>query len=381
MTMAPPGRGLRNPGCAGGPAQAQPRCGGPGPVEPGPLPTGLLSPGCAGRSAVGQPRLTGSRFTRLRPNVASGARARWWPWARLLAGALVLAAVIWRLGAGPFVAGLAALNLPAVLAALAIGAVTTVCGAWRWRVVAVRLGVGLPLRTAVAAYYGSQFLNSTLPGGVLGDVHRAVRHGRSSGEPGPGMRSVAWERASGPVVHLILTALLLALLPIPWSTPSWVPPVWPGLLLGAVAVLAVTILALRRSRWAVVAVADVRAALLARTAWPQVLAASVIVVLGHALTFVIAARITGATVPPSQLFPVAMLVLGAMLLPLNVGGWGPREGVAAGLFAAAGWGAANGVSAATAFGVLALLATLPGLVVLLARPFGRPAIGEVRPVG
>ena len=40
------------------------------------------------------------------------------------------------------------------------------------------LGVEVPLRDAVAAYYRSQFLNATLPGGVVGDVHRAVRHGR-----------------------------------------------------------------------------------------------------------------------------------------------------------------------------------------------------------
>lgn len=315
------------------------------------------------------------------PPALRSTAARWWPRVRLLAGALVLAIVVWRLGTGPFLAGLTAVTVPAVLAALAIGAVTTVCSAWRWRVVAARLGVGLPLRTAVAAYYGSQFLNSTLPGGVLGDVHRAVRHGRATGEPGRGMRSVAWERATGPVVHLVLTTVLVTLLPLPWTMPSW----WPGLPAGVVTVvvaaLAGFVVAVRRTRWAAIAVADVRAALLARSAWPQVLLASAIVVLGHALTFVIAARITGVTASPVQLFPVAMLVLAAMLLPLNVGGWGPREGVAAALFGAAGWGAAPGVAAATAFGVLALIATLPGLVVLLTQPVGRLPTGEVRPVG
>jgi uncharacterized membrane protein YbhN (UPF0104 family) len=311
------------------------------------------------------------------PATVGGGVARWWPRIRVLAGALVLGIVLWRLGAGPFLAGLAALDLPAALAALAIGAVTTVCSAWRWRVVAGRLGVGLPLRAAVAAYYGSQLLNSTLPGGVLGDVDRAVRHGRASGEPGRGMRSVAWERAAGPVVHVALTVLVLMVLPLPWVLPPW----WPGLLLGALGVLAVIVLALRRTRWLAIAVADVRAALLDRSAWPQVLAASVVVALGHALTFVIAARLTGVTASPAELFPVAMLVLAAMVLPVNVGGWGPREGVAAGLFAAAGWGAAQGVAAATAFGVLALVATLPGILVLLARLPGRPASREVRPGG
>ena len=42
---------------------------------------------------------------------------------------------------------------------------------------------------AVAAYYRSQFLNVTLPGGVVGDVHRAVRHGVDIGDVGLGVRA------------------------------------------------------------------------------------------------------------------------------------------------------------------------------------------------
>ena len=56
----------------------------------------------------------------------------------------------------------------------------------------------------------------------------------------------------------------------------------------------------------------------------------------------------------------------AMAIPLNIGGWGPREGVAAWAFAAAGLGAAQGVAAAVVYGVMALVATLPGAVVLVA---------------
>ena len=59
------------------------------------------------------------------------------------------------------------------------------------------LGVDLPLRTAVAAYYRSVFLNLTLPGGVVGDVHRGVSQGRDAGDVGRGLRAVAWERAAG----------------------------------------------------------------------------------------------------------------------------------------------------------------------------------------
>jgi hypothetical protein len=59
------------------------------------------------------------------------------------------------------------------------------------------------------------------------------------------------------------------------------------------------------------------------------------------------------------------VVLLAAGLPTNVAGWGPREGVAAWVFAAAGLGGAAGVTTAVVYGVMALVATLPGVVVLL----------------
>ena len=63
--------------------------------------------------------------------------------------------------------------------------------------------------------------------------------------------------------------------------------------------------------------------------------------------------------------PLALLVLVAMGIPANVAGWGPREGVAAWVFAAAGLGASEGVAVAVVYGVLVFVASLPGAVVLL----------------
>ncbi|EEP70126.1 hypothetical protein MCAG_00453, partial [Micromonospora sp. ATCC 39149] len=138
-----------------------------------------------------------------------------WGWARTLAGAGVLAALLWRLGSGPFVAGLRLIDGAALAAALGIGLITTVCAAWRWSLVAGGLGVRLPLREAVAHCYRAVFLNSTLPGGVLGDVDRAVRHGRDSGDVGRGVRAVVWERTAGQVVQVVLAVGVLAVFPSP----------------------------------------------------------------------------------------------------------------------------------------------------------------------
>jgi uncharacterized membrane protein YbhN (UPF0104 family) len=243
-----------------------------------------------------------------------------------------------------------------------------VCCAWRWRIVARGLGVELPLGAAVAAYYRSLFLNVTLPGGVVGDVHRGFSHGRDTSDVGRGLRAVAWERSAGQIVQVVLTVAVLLVAPSP------VQAVMPLVALALVAVAAGLALAahvrpavgrswcarLRRA-----AARDLRDALLTRRAWPAIALASALVVAGHAATFLIAARSAGVTAPPSELLPLALLVLQAAALP-NVGGWGPREGVTAWAFAAAGLGASLGVATAVAYGLMVFVASLPGAVVLVA---------------
>jgi hypothetical protein len=220
--------------------------------------------------------------------------------------------------------------------------------------VARGLGVDLRLGTAVAAYYRSIFLNVTLPGGVVGDVHRGISHGRDTSDVGRGLRAVAWERSAGQVVQLVLTVAVLLVVPSPVR--------------GAMPLVAVALLAAAGGVALVMRVRptrELRAGLLARRAWPAVVLASALVVAGHAVTFLIAARTAGATAPASEMLPLALLVLLGAALP-NVGGWGPREGVTAWAFAAAGLGASRGVATAVVYGVMVFVASLPGAVVLLA---------------
>lgn len=289
------------------------------------------------------------------------------PLLRLAGGVTALLLLGRQLGAAPFQDGLRAVTWRAIVAAVALTAVTTVCSAWRWRVVARALGVGIALPTAVGAYYRSQFLNSVLPGGVLGDVHRAVAHGRRAGDLGRGLRAVAWERLCGQVVQAVVSAVVLLTMPSP------VRPALPYLIAGVAgaagcAALAVRVAARRgRSRpmLAARAVVDDLRGLLAREVWPQLTLASALVVAGHTTTFVIAARVAGSTAPLGELVGLLMLVQTAMVIPLSVGGWGPREGAAAWAFAAAGLGAAVGVTVTTLYAVIALVAVAPGAGLLL----------------
>jgi uncharacterized membrane protein YbhN (UPF0104 family) len=258
------------------------------------------------------------------------------------------------------------------------------CSAWRWRVVARALGTDIGLPRAMGAYYRSLFLNSVLPGGILGDVHRAVTQGRRAGDVAQGVRAVGWERLCGQVVQAVVTAVVLL------TVPSPVRPALPYVLAGIACVvgcaaLVVTVAArLGRSRPARAARAvatDLRRGLLVRDVWPQLTLASVLVVAGHTATFVIAARIAGSTAPLGELIALLMVVQIAAGIPLSVGGWGPREGAAAWAFAAAGLGAASGVTASTLYAVLMLIAVTPGAGLLLTdavrRRRGREHPGEL----
>jgi glycosyltransferase 2 family protein len=280
---------------------------------------------------------------------------------RLIAASIILGALIWRLGAQPFLDGLARVSLPAVVAAVLLGAVATVSCAWRWQVVAGGLGLHMSLPTASADYYRSTFLNVTLPFGVVGDVHRAVRHGRTSGDLSGGVRGVAWERTAGQGVQIMATVALLLVLPSP--VRDWMPAV----AIASVALIGVLALLWSRGRpparlmrLFTTVQDDLRSGVFARSSLPVVIATSLIVVLCHATTFVVAARSAGVTAATADLVAVTLLVLAAMAVPLSLAGWGPREGAAAWAFGAAGLTAAAGLTTAVVYGVLVLIASLPG---------------------
>jgi hypothetical protein len=93
--------------------------------------------------------------------------------------------------------------------------------------------------------------------------------------------------------------------------------------------------------------------------------ASTVAVIGHVAVFVVAVQVTGTELPVGRLLPLALVVLLASAVPANIR-WGPREGAAAWAFGAVGLSAAEGVTVAVVYGVLTLVATLPGAVILVA---------------
>lgn len=301
-----------------------------------------------------------------------------WRWLPALGGAAILGLALVLAGPGAVPDALGSVDAPSLLTGTAIGAVTTTCAAWRWQVVARHLGTRLSVPTAVGGCYRAQFLNATLPGGLLGDVWRGVGHGRAVGEVGLALRAVAWERTCGYVVLVVVTLPVLVAAGasrMAWSAvPTWAPAT------AAAAAGGLTLVGLRwlpglARRLTRLAADDVRA-LAAPGAAAAVLAASVMVIAGHVATFGLATHAVGVPVDGADLVAVALVVLLIGALPLNLAGWGPREGAAAWAFAGVGLGASEGLSVAVVYGVIALVATLPGAGLLLLRTIREACAGS-----
>jgi len=280
------------------------------------------------------------------------------PWLRLVVALGVLGFLLVRFGTGPFEEAWRVTTWPAVLAALVLTGVATLASAWRWRTVARSLGVPLTVRESVSAYYRSQALNSLLPGGVLGDAHRAVRHGRAAGDLGSGVRATVWDRFGGQGVQVALALLALSLLPSPWR----------GSPVAVVALVAVPVVGLLgvlvvRGRGESWPARDLRGLARPPVLLPVVVSSGVGTA-AHLTVFAVAVRSVGVDLPPAVLVATGLVVLVGSAVPLNVAGWGPREGVTAWAFGVVGAGAATGLTVSVVYGVLAAVATLPGLLVL-----------------
>lgn len=263
-------------------------------------------------------------------------------------------------------------HLGPVLMALLIGVLQVVVSAWRWRFTAARLSLKLGFAEAVREYYLGTFLNQVLPGGMAGDASRAWRHGTGETGRGAALRAVMIERFSGQVVLAIVALASIAAVP---ALGSLVTGFWQGSGQGwelawklglAAAVIAVLILALRRLSPSLLATfaADLGRALFSWPALAWQWLSSFLVLATYLAVYLLAARALGIGRPAWELLPLVPLVLLAMLLPISIAGWGLREGAAALVWSSAGLPPEEGVVIAVAYGVLVLIGSLPGMLVL-----------------
>ena len=300
------------------------------------------------------------------------------PWLRrvVLSIALLGAVLLW-VDPRAIVAEVQRFSAGWVVLALVISTLQIMLCAWRWQFTAGLIDVPLRFAYALREYYLALLVNQLLPGGVLGDAGRAHRHAAQAQSRGRAWRAVIIERASGQVAVVVLTLAALLLSPL-WHAALGVS-VLTAVGLGVVAALAVIIasgLLLRQHishrlarlpHWCQALARDVKRGLWRRNVWPQQLFSSLVIVLSYGLVMVCAARAIGVELAVLDVLALAPVLLLAMLVPFSVAGWGLREGAAAGVWALVGLPPAQGVAVSLAYGVLVLLASLPGIWVALSR--------------
>lgn len=298
---------------------------------------------------------------------------RWiWPVVQIVVAGAVLATLVVRLGGEPIRQAWDSLTWWALVGAVLAAGASTALAAYRWRYITRALGVPITYPRAFRAYYSSQLLNSTLPGGVLGDVNRAIRHGHAAGAPARSIRSVVWDRVLGQTVQSTVTVLVLLVIASPMRPPWFVS-------LAIAAATAVIVAAAvrawrhrrrtaRHSRAVTTVIRDVAALVAVPGLGSRVALSSLGVVAGYVVIFVISALSVDPRLTATTVLWMAMVVLLIGAVPLNIAGWGPREGAAVWVFTLAGLGADMGLAVSIVYGLLALAGTLPGMVTLIGFP-------------
>ena len=285
--------------------------------------------------------------------------------ARWLFTVLVIGFVIRSIDSGELWQELAGFSPFVLVPALALTVFQVALSAWRWRYTVERLGLPLAYGIAVREYYLATFLNQVLPGGVLGDVNRAWRHGSGAGERLSAVHGVAIERLSGQLVLALVVVISGSwLLGSGRVTVShWSGGLWLGA--GIIGVFLALWLALKTGLAAYLQRLrrDLYESLLNRTVLPVQIGSSLLVLASYLGVFLCLAWGAGyieSTESAAIIVSLGSILLLSMVVPLTVAGWGIREGAAALLWPMAGLPAEQGVALSVGYGALVLMFSLPG---------------------
>jgi len=295
--------------------------------------------------------------------------------------AVGLFVLLWNVADGAEAARrLAGANPLWLIAAFATLSLQTVLSALRWRLTAGQLGITLNRGTALREYYLSQIVNQTLPGGFLGDAGRAVRARAQAGLMASG-QAVVYERLAGQIaIFLVLAVTFFVTLALPGGLdwPRWLLPGVTVFIIGGLCVppalyVIARVMPGKAGRGLVGLGMGLKQALAAPAVRWRQLGLSLGTALCNVAAFSFCAYAIGADFPIAAALALVPLILFAMIIPLSVSGWGLREGAAAALFPVAGAAASEGLAASIAFGLVFLVAVLPGVIFFSVRSTPRRA--------
>lgn len=283
---------------------------------------------------------------------------------RIALSILLLGTIAWAVDSAGLYRRLASADFSWFLLAVILGIVANIISAWRWQIIAQKLGLATHTRTLFAAYGQGVTLNTVLPGATLGgDAYRAVALQKLGNPILKAAASVALDRLSG----------LWALFVISWLgwlgfalAPSVTLP--PGALVFHVAALSLAVIAPFAARWLNQQLSLDPQSLLtrflhllaetARLAQATFLS-SLLVQFATIAALWAALHAVSPEVPVLYLTAMAAPVFLATALPLSVGGYGTREAAMAAYYLLAGLPADVAVAGALLHG---LAVTLQGVL-------------------
>lgn len=288
--------------------------------------------------------------------------------------AVALLALLWHVAGGEeTLRSLVSADRGWLAAAVAVLTLQTVLSAIRWKITAARLGIHLGTGEALREYYLAQAVNISVPGGVIGDAARAVRSRGEAGLLAAG-QAVVFERLAGQAGLFVVTATAFA---VTLALPGGVE--WPAWLIAPVAVFVASGLCLPLVLHGAMRVRGrighlsrgFRDAMITSLVAPQVIVSQIALSLATTAcnlgAFAVCAMAVGHGLSPAAVAAFGPLILLTMLVPVTISGWGLREGAAVVLFPLAGSTASGGLAASVAFGLMVIVASMPGALAALMR--------------
>ena len=258
---------------------------------------------------------------------------------------------------------------------------STALSAYRWRLIMRNLGFGQTFSFYWDSYFKGMFFNQGLPTSIGGDALRVLDVARRGFRKRDALYGVAIDRITG--LGALLLLALVAHLVNPGLLPDQVyrPILW-LLAAGLLGFSTLSLLGLlpwlgRYPRLAVLkSVSDrlLQAVSLRRF---LLLASSLLVPLLAMLAFFALGRALGLRYDLVTYFAIVPPALVLTVIPVSIAGWGVREGVMVGLFSLIGADKTVVLMMSLLYGILLILVSLPGLVVLL-RSRRQPFSGAVR---
>ncbi|MGH8745628.1 MAG: lysylphosphatidylglycerol synthase transmembrane domain-containing protein [Burkholderiales bacterium] len=283
--------------------------------------------------------------------------------ARLAVSAAIFAVILSRISVRDVLARASA-GLPVYLVgALSLLLLMIVLVALRWRLLARWLGIAMSTGLAVRALFLAMFGGQLLPSAIGADVLRGWLLARKTS----GVARVVASLMADRLMALFAACLLLLISDraIARLVPSYAAFVAPAAVLGSGAILFAFLLGLRRMS----AMREVRV-----QAKPLLLALAIALVVQGTAVVAAALVATAYRLDGSLSLWVSVIPLSVMMsaIPVSVNGWGVREATIVTLASGLGIAPADALLVSVTLGVLHVLASLPGAVVMLRAPRPSP---------